>query len=304
VKISIIGAGNVGSTLAKRVLEADIADVIILDIAKEMAQAKALDLMHSASAIGISRSIIGTDDYACIKESNIIVITAGFPRQPGMSRADLIGKNSAIIKDVIKNIKVHSPNAIVIVVTNPLDLMAFLAYKESGFDRNKVIGMAGALDTSRFAYIISKELKVPIDKVETIVLGQHSTEMVPIISHTKISGKPLSKVASKETISKLIEELRQCGATIVKLLGKGSAYYAPSAAALKMVMEIALDKKEIISASVLAQGKYGISGVYTGLPVRLGKNGIEEIVELKLDKDELEALKSSSEKAKEAIAKL
>jgi malate dehydrogenase len=304
MKISIIGAGNVGATLAKRIIESEIADVVLLDVFKDMAQGKALDLLHAAPVAGYQREIIGTDDYREIKDSKIVVITAGFPRQPGMSRADLISKNGKVIKEVVSNIKRQSPDAIIIVVTNPLDLMTFLAHKESGFERNRIFGMAGVLDSSRFAYIIARELNVKYKDVDTIVLGQHGPEMVPIISQTKVSGELISNRLPKERLDELIEEVRESGAKIVKLLGKGSAYYAPSAAIFTMVKAILNDEKRLLSASCLAEGEYGLSGICTGLPVKLGKNGIDEVVKLKLDPQELESLKKSVNSTKELISKL
>lgn len=304
MKISIIGAGNVGATLAKRVIENEIGDAVLLDLYKNVALGKALDLLHAAPIVGYEKNIIGTDDYAAIEGSDIIVITAGFPRQAGMTRADLTAKNAAVIREVIDKIKDRAPSAIVILVTNPLDAMTYLAIKESGFSKKRVFGMAGTLDSSRFAYIIARNLKVQYKDVETIVLGQHGPEMVPAISQTKVSGRRLGDIVSKDKIDLLIKEVRESGATIVKLLGKGSAYYAPSAAIFKMIKAIANDEKSLMSVSCLAEGEFGLSGICTGLPVRLGRNGIEEIVQLDLADDEIESLKRSANSVKELIAKL
>ncbi|MDB4349858.1 malate dehydrogenase, partial [Omnitrophica bacterium] len=295
---------NVGATLAKRLLESEIADVVLLDIFKKMAQGKVLDLLHAAPIIGYQKEIIGTDDYAETKDSDIVVITAGLPRQPGMSRADLVAKNSSIIREVLMNLKKSSCGAIIIVVTNPLDAMTYFAYKESGFKRERVFGMAGLLDSSRFAYIIARELKVKYKDVETMVLGQHGPDMVPLISYTKVAGKPIGNLVSEKRLDELIKELRESGASIVKLLGKGSAYYAPSAAIFTMIKAIANDEKRLMSASCVAEGEYGLSGVCTGLPIKLGKNGIEEIVQLNLNPRESESLKKSVNSTKELLSTL
>lgn len=302
MKISVIGSGNVGATLAKRIVESNTADVILLDIQKGVAEGKALDLMHAAPAIGHQKKILGTDDYKETAGSNIVVITAGFPRQPGMSRADLVNTNGGIVKEVVKNIRETSPRAIIIVITNPLDVMTYLAYKESGFPRNRVMGMAGVLDASRFTHILATELKVGHREIETIVVGQHGPDMVPLISHTKVSGKPIENVIKKERLDELVKELCAVGARIVNLLGSGSAFYAPSAAAFLMIKAIANDERRLMSVSCLAEGEYDISGVCTGLPVRLGKDGIEEVVILKLTDAELDRLKNSAIKIKEGIS--
>ena len=304
MKISIIGAGNVGATLANRVIESGLADVVLVDVYKSMAQGKALDLLHAAPLVGYQKKVIGTDDYGMIENSKIVVITAGFPRQPGMTRSDLISKNSGIIKDVTLNVKKICHRAIVIVVTNPLDVMTFLAHRESCLRRERVFGMAGVLDASRFAYIIARELKVSHDKVETLVLGQHGPQMIPLISHTKVSGEPLRKLLPKERIDKLVEENRGSGAHIVGLLGKGSAYYAPSAAIFAMIKAILKNEKKLMPVSCFAKGEYGISEVCTGLPTILGKNGIEEVAQLKLDPEEEEALKKAAESTKELLSDL
>ena len=304
MKVSIIGAGNVGATLAKRIVEENIADVVLLDVLKDLAQGKALDLLHAAPIINHQRKILGTDNYDDIKGSNIIVITAGRPRLPGMSRGDLVRENGKIVKQIAKNIKEKSPDAITIVVTNPVDIMSYIVIKETGFSRNRVIGMAGVLDSSRFAYLIGRELKVDYKDIETTVLGQHGPGMVPLISHTKVKNRPIDKLIAKEKIDELIKELRESGARIVGLLGKGSAYYAPSAAVFFMIKLILHDLKGLISASCLAKGEYGLSDICIGLPVRLGKKGIIEIVELPLDENERRALNESAKMIKEQTAKL
>ncbi len=304
MKVSVIGAGNVGATLAKRIIEGDLADCVLLDVAGGLAEGKALDLLHAAPIIGYQRDILGTDDYKDTKDSDIVVITAGFARQPGMSRADLMARNSGVIKDVAGKINKNSPGAIIIVVTNPLDAMTYLAYRESGFDRKRVMGMAGLLDSSRFAYIIAKGLGVPYKDVETIVIGRHSPQMIPLISQTKVSGKLIAELISKEEIDRLITQLRESGSKIVSLLGKGSAFYAPSAACFSMIKAIKNDEKGLLSISCIADGEYGIKDVSIGLPARLGKDGIEEIVDLKLEPDEIDSLKKSANNIKELAARL
>ena len=304
MKISIIGAGNVGATLAKRVAESELADIVLVDIMRGMAEGKALDILHAAPVVGYQSSVIGTDDYSSTRNSDIIVITAGFARKPGMTRADLTAKNSAVIREVVQKTRNGSPAAIIIVVTNPLDVMTYLAYKESGFQRERVMGMAGALDTSRFAYIIASDLRVDYDQVETMVLGEHGPSMVPLISRTKVSGKPISDMIPQNKIDGLSKEVSECGAKIVELLGNTSAYYAPSAACMAMIRAIAKDEKRLMSVSCLAQGEYGLNDVCTGLPVRLGSEGIEKIVDLKLSQKELDSLKRSVSSTREAIKTL
>jgi len=304
VKVSIIGAGNVGTALAQKVIESDAADVVLLDVAKNIAIAKAMDLSHAAPISGHARGILGTDNFGDTARSDIVVITAGFPRQPGMNRADLIKKNGGIVRDVVKNIKGSSPDSIIIVVTNPLDVMTYIAYRESSFKRNRVMGMAGVLDSSRFAFLIAKRLNVGYKDIDTMILGQHGPLMVPLISHTKVSGKPIEDILSRKDIDMLINELKESGATIVNLLGKGSAYYAPSASCFAMVKNILEDKKDFLSACIYAEGEYGLSGLCIGLPVRLGREGCAEIAELKLNKAELESLKNAACKIRELLSEL
>lgn len=305
MKISIIGGGNVGATLAKRLLESDLkVDVVLLDILKDVVAGKALDLLHAAPLTGHRNTITGTDDYSHIAGSGVVVITAGFPRQAGMTREDLIAKNGGILEGVIGKVKAGCPDAIVIVVTNPLDVMAYMACRKSGLPREKIFGMAGVLDASRFAYLIADELKVDYADVDAMVLGQHGPAMVPLLSRTKVKGRPLAELIDGERLRSLLDRARSAGSTVVKLLGKGSAYYAPSAALFHMIKAIVNDEKKTISVSCLAEGEYGLNDVCTGLPVILGKDGIEEIVELDLPKDELEALQSSAGSTKELIAQL
>lgn len=298
MKVSIIGAGNVGATLAKRVVESGLADVVLLDIVKGLAEGKACDLLHAAPIIRHGKTICGTDDYSFTKDSDIVVITAGLARKPGMSREDLIGKNAGIVKEITEKTAALSPKSIILMVTNPLDIMTYAAYKTSGFSPKKVIGMAGVLDSSRFAHYIADELNAPCIDVETLVLGGHGDTMVPLLSQTKIKGKPLIQALSSEKINELVEKTKKAGAKIVGLLGSGSAYYAPSAAVFLMIRAIIKNEKRLLSASVYLNGEYGLRGLCLGVPVRLGKNGVEEIAELDITEEEKKALHKSADRTK------
>ena len=297
-KVSIIGAGAVGATLAHRVLESGLADVVLLDIFKKIAQGKAMDLSDASPIAGHERHITGTDDYGDIKSSDIVVITAGFPRKPGMTRDELISKNAGIIKDVAGRVKTHAPKSIVIVVTNPLDVMTYLTYKTTGFPRNRVIGMAGVLDGARFIYLIASFLGVPRSSVETYVLGSHGDAMVPLISNTRVNGKPVTGLMAGEDLAAIVKRTRDRGAEIVSLLGSGSAYYSPSAAVFKMIEAILKDKRETLTVSAYLEGEYGVSGLYIGVPCKIGKPGIEKVVELALSGEETAAFLKSAQAIK------
>ncbi|MDP3730110.1 MAG: malate dehydrogenase [Candidatus Omnitrophota bacterium] len=302
-KVSIIGAGAVGATLAHRVLESGVADVVLLDVLKNIAEAKTLDLLDAAPVAGHEKNITGTDDYAQIRKSDIVVITAGLPRKPGMTRDELIAKNASIVKDVSEKVKKYAPDSIVIVVTNPLDTMTYLARKITGFKKEKVMGMAGVLDGSRFINLISQELKVPRSSIETYILGSHGDTMVPIISKTRVKGKPITEAIDKNKLEAMIKRTCDRGAEIVKLLGSGSAYYSPSAAVFKMIESILKDKKETLAASAYVEGEYGLSGLYIGVPCKIGSGGIEKIVEFDISGAESAALARSAEAIK-ALNKL
>jgi len=297
-KVSIIGAGAVGATLAQRILESGLADVVLLDIAKDLAAGKALDLSDAAPIIGHERSIAGTDDYGQIESSDIIVVTAGFPRRPGMTREDLIARNADVVKEVSQKIKAHSPSSIIIVVTNPLDLMTYLSFKVTGFAREKVMGMAGVLDSSRLTHLIASELKVPRSSVETCILGSHGDTMVPLLSMTRVAGKPVFDVIAKDKLEAIIERARDRGAEIVSLLGSGSAYYSPSAAVFKMIKAILDDSKETLAVSAYLKGEYGLSDICIGVPCKIGHRGIEEIVEIELTGEEKRAFLESAKAIK------
>ena len=297
-KISIIGAGAVGATLAHRVLESGIADVVLLDIFAKIAKAKAFDLLDASPIAGHERNIIGTDNYEDIKDSDIIVITAGLPRKPGMTRDDLVAKNAAIIKDVSGNVKKYAPSAILIVVTNPLDTMTYLTLKETGFAKEKVMGMAGELDGSRFIYLLADELKAPRSSIETYMLGSHGDTMVPVISKTRVNGKPVTTVISKDRLDAIIKRTCDRGAEIVSLLGSGSAFYSPSAAVFKMIKIMLNDKKETVVVSTYLEGEYSLKDLCIGVPCMIGKAGIEKIIELELSQAEKESFKRSAEAIK------
>ncbi|MFA4981410.1 MAG: malate dehydrogenase [Candidatus Omnitrophota bacterium] len=301
MKISVIGAGAVGATLAQRILEGGIADVVLLDILKNLACGKSLDLLDAAPLVGHEKSMTGTDDYKEIRSSDIVVITAGLARKPGMTREDLIAKNADIIKDVAFNVRQYAPSSIVIVVTNPLDAMTYLTLKITGFPKNRVFGMAGELDASRFIYLIAEELKVPRSTVKTYVLGSHGDTMVPVLSHTRVSGKPLFDMLTPEKIEGIVKRTCDRGAEIVALLGSGSAYYSPSAAVFKMIKAIALDTKEVLTASVLLSGEYGLKDICIGVPCEIGRSGIEGIVKLDLSKEEETAFHRSVKAIKSSV---
>jgi malate dehydrogenase len=295
MKISIIGAGNVGATTAMRLLEADIADIILVDIAENIAKGKAEDLMDAASLIGHGRQIVGTSDYKLTENSDIVVITAGFARKPGMSREELLNKNGAIVTSVARSVIEHSPNPIIIVVTNPLDVMTYAVQKASGLDSSRVLGMAGALDSSRMDLMAARSLNRRVPGIDSLVLGTHGETMAPTTSHSQVDGNPISDTLAPEAIEQVIQKTKARGAEIVSYLGTGSAYYAPSAGVFKMVQSIVEDKGEIIPSSCLLTGQYGVEGIYLGVPARLGKSGIKEIVELPLTGDEQTLLQKAAD---------
>ncbi len=300
-KISIIGAGNVGGSLAQRLAEKDFADIVLLDIVDGLPQGKALDILQSAPIIGFSHNIIGANDYQDTANSDVVVITSGATRKPGMTRDELLKTNVKIVSEVIQNITRYSPNGIIIMVTNPVDAMTYLALKTSGFPVNRVLGLSGVLDGARFASFIAAELKVPVTDVSALVLGEHGQNMVIIPRLTTVKGKPITQLLPRETISRLVERTINGGAEIVRLLKTGSAFYAPSAAAARMVEAIILDKKEILPCAACLDRQYGIKDVVIGMPVRLGRGGIEEIVELELTDEERKALTASAEAVRNII---
>jgi len=300
-KISVVGAGFVGSTLVQRLAERDYADVVMYDIIPNMPQGKALDILEAGPVLGYDSLVTGTNDYADTAHSDIVVVTSGFPRKPGMTRDDLVKKNQEIVAHVTEQVVDHSPNCILITVTNPLDAMAQLAYQVSGFPRNRVVGMAGVLDTARFRTFIAQELNVSVRDVQAYVLGGHGDTMVPLARMCTVAGVPISQLLPPERIEAIVQRTRDGGAEIVKLLGTGSAYFAPSASVLQMVDSIVLDKKMIMPCAVYLQGEYGIDNLFVGVPVKLGVQGVEQIVEIELDQNERALLQKSANAVKELI---
>jgi malate dehydrogenase len=296
MKITIVGSGFVGQTTAMRVLEKGLADEVVLtDIVEGLPQGLALDLKESSPIERFEPAIVGTNDYADAAGSDIVVITAGFPRQPGMSRMDLLGKNAGIMRDVIGRIAPSSPDAIVIVVTNPLDEMTFLAAAASGFPKQRVMGMAGVLDSARLRFFIAEELGVSPLVVEAMTLGSHGDAMVALPRHATVDGTPLPELVDEPTLDRLFQRTRDGGAEIVALLKKGSAYYAPSASITRMVAAIANDTRDVLPVCAWATGQYGISDVYVGVPAELGRGGVERIVELDLNDEESSVLRAAAE---------
>jgi malate dehydrogenase len=299
MKTTVVGSGFVGQTAAMRLLEKGLGDVVLIDIIEGKPQGLALDLKEAAPVEGYEPTIVGTNDYADTAGSDVVVITAGFPRKPGMSRMDLLGKNAAIISDVIAKVTAGSPNAILIVVSNPLDEMTFLAAEKSGFPRQRVVGMAGILDSARLRYFIAEELGVSTTGVEAMTLGSHGEAMVALPRHATVNGKPLPELVDEQTLERLFQRTRDGGAEIVALLGTGSAYYAPSASVVAMVEAIAKDSKAVLPVCAWTTGEYGIREVYVGVPARMGRGGVEEIVELDLNDDELARLRHAAEGIRE-----
>jgi malate dehydrogenase len=301
-KITVVGAGFVGSTLAQRLAERDYADVVMYDIVPNMPQGKALDMLQAGPVLGYDSLVIGTNDYADTTNSDIVVITSGFPRKPGMSRDDLVKKNQEVVSQVTEQVVKHSPHCIIIMVTNPLDAMAQLAYHISGFPRERVIGMAGVLDTARFRTFIAQELGVSVRDVQAYVLGGHGDTMVPLARLCTVAGIPISQLLPAERIEQIVQRTRDGGAEIVKLLGTGSAYFAPSASILQMVDSILLDKKMIMPCATYLQGEYGIKNLYVGVPIKLGAKGMEQIIEVELTENERTLLQKSADAVKELVA--
>jgi len=296
-KISIIGAGFVGATTAHWLAEKEVGDIVLLDIpaTETMPKGKALDLSEAGPVLGFDTNITGTTDYADTAGSDIVVITAGLPRKPGMTREDLVGKNQAIITDVVNNIVKTSPNAILIVVTNPLDTMAYLAYRVSGFPKQRVIGQAGVLDSARMRTFIAQELNVSVQNTHAFVLGGHGDEMVPLVRYSTVAGIPITELLPPEKVEAIVKRTRNGGGEIVNLLKTGSAYFAPGAAVAEMAEAILKDRKMILPCATYLDGEYGLKDMYFGVPAKLGRNGIEEIIQIKLQPEEQEMLNKSAE---------
>jgi malate dehydrogenase len=303
-KVTVIGAGNVGANTAQKIAGKELADVVLVDVVEGVPQGKALDMLESAPVEGYDVRLVGTNGYEETSDSEIVVITAGFPRKPGMSRDDLLLANYEVVKSATEQAVKHSPDAILILVTNPLDAMCWTALKVSGFPRERVMGMAGVLDTARFRTFIAEELNVSFENVTAMVLGGHGDTMVPLVRFTNVSGIPISELASPDTIERLIQRTRDGGAEIVKYLKSGSAYYAPAASTVEMVESILKDKKKVLPCAVHLQGEYGIQGLFVGVPVKLGRKGVEKIYEIKLEQSEAVALRKSADAVQELVAVL
>jgi malate dehydrogenase len=300
-KVTVVGAGNVGANTAQKIAAKELADVVLVDVVEGVPQGKALDMLESAPVEGYDVRIVGTNGYDETAGSDIIVITAGFPRKPGMSRDDLLLANYEVVRSATEQATKRSPDAILILVTNPLDAMCWTALKVSGFARQRVIGMAGVLDSARFRTFIAEELKVSFENVTAMVLGGHGDTMVPLVRFTNVSGIPLSELTDQPTIDRLVQRTRDGGAEIVKHLKTGSAYYAPAASTVEMVESILKDKKKLLPCAAYLQGEYGIFELFVGVPVKLGKDGIEKIYQIKLEGAEQAALNKSADAVKELI---
>jgi len=300
-KVSIVGSGNVGATAAHWIASKELADVVLIDIVEGVPQGKALDLLEAMPIENRDSFITGTNDYADTANSDIVVITAGIPRKPGMSRDDLLNTNYKIMQDVVGKVVAASPNCILIVVSNPLDAMSQAAYKISKFNRNRVIGMAGVLDSARFRAFIAMELKVSVENVTAFVLGGHGDTMVPLPRYSTVAGIPITELIAPDRLKALVDRTANGGAEIVKYLKTGSAYYAPSAAATEMVEAILKDKKKILPCAAYLEGEYGIKGLFVGVPCKLGAKGLEEIIQIKLTSEEQAALQKSADAVKELV---
>jgi len=301
-KITVVGAGNVGATTAQRLAEKELArQVVMVDVVDGIPQGKGLDQWESAPIEGFDSRVIGSNDYAASAGSDIVVVTAGIARKPGMSRDDLLNTNAGIVKQVAEQIKATSPNAIVIMVSNPLDVMAYVALKVTGFPRQRVIGMAGVLDTARYRSFLAEALDVSVRDIQAMVLGGHGDTMVPLISYTTVSGIPVTQLLDRATLDAIVDRTRTGGAEIVKYLKTGSAYYAPSSAAVQMCEAIVLDQKRVLPCAAWLDGEYGMKGLFLGVPCKLGRGGIEKILEVELTSGERDALAKSAEAVREPM---
>ncbi len=303
-KITVVGAGHVGSTTALWLATRELGDVVLVDVAEGIAAGKALDLMEASPIVGFDSSVTGTTDYKDTANSDLVIITAGLARKPGMSRSDLIDKNKVIVRDVTKNIIKHSPETIILVVTNPLDVMVYETWEESGLPPHKIIGLSGALDSSRMRAFIALELNVSVEDVQAMVLGGHADEMVPLINYSTVGGIPVTQFLTKVKIDAIVERTRKAGGEIVGLLKTGSAYYAPSASVSEMAESILKDKKRIIPCAAYLDGEYGLKGLFIGVPVKLGSKGVEEVIEVELSTEQKAAFNASADAIKKLIGKL
>jgi malate dehydrogenase len=303
-KITIVGAGNVGATAAHWAAERELGDIVLVDIVEGIPQGKALDLMEARPVEDFDVSITGSNNYEDTRNSDVVIITAGLPRKPGMSREDLVQKNREIVEAVTRQIVACSPQCFIIVVSNPLDTMAYLAYKVSGFSRNRVMGMAGVLDSARFKTFIAMELNVSVEEVQAFVLGGHGDEMVPLIRYSTVAGIPIAELIPEDRIRAIVERTRKAGGEIVNLLKTGSAFYSPAASAVQMAEAIIKDKRRILPCAVYLDGEYGLRDLFFGVPVILGANGVEKIIEVALTAEEKQAVEKSAREVKESTSKL
>jgi malate dehydrogenase len=303
-KVTVVGAGNVGATVAQYIVERELADVVLTDVIEGLPQGKALDLLQAGPIHRYDCRITGANDYEPTAASDIVVITAGLARKPGMSRDDLLFKNAEIVGAVVQEVAHRSPRAILIVVTNPLDAMAQLAWKRSGFPRQRVMGMAGVLDSARFRTFIARELDVSVENVTAFVLGGHGDAMVPLPRYSTVAGIPITELLPREKIEALVQRTANGGAEIVNLLKAGSAYYAPGASVVEMVEAILKDKKKILPCAALLEGEYGVKGLFVGVPVKLGRQGVEQVIEIELTAEEAAALRKSADAVQELVEKL
>ncbi|HVG10087.1 MAG TPA: malate dehydrogenase [Thermoanaerobaculia bacterium] len=300
-KVTVVGAGNVGATTAQRIAEAELADVVMVDVAADLAAGKALDMMEAAPVLGFNAKISGGGDYGPTEGSHVTVVTAGLARKPGMSRDDLLAKNQEIVGEVVRQVVQRSPETILILVTNPLDAMCEVARRVSGFPRERIFGMAGVLDAARMRYFIASELNVSVEDVDAFVLGGHGDTMVPMPRYATVNGIPLPQLLSAERIEAINDRTRKGGIEIVNYYKQGSAYYAPSAAVYDMVAAILHDKKKILPCAVLLDGEYGLTDLFVGVPARLGRGGMEQVIELELTAEEKAALQKSAEAVRELV---
>ncbi|RJQ54476.1 MAG: malate dehydrogenase [Actinobacteria bacterium] len=303
-KVGIVGAGQVGATAALLLVVRDLADVTLIDVVEGLPQGKALDMMQSRAVLCFEPRVEGSNSYEALANSDVVVITAGLPRKPGMSRADLLSANAGIVSEVVAGISSSAPEAVIVVVTNPLDVMAYLAWRKSGYEPRRVLGMGGVLDSARFSYYVSERLGIEPVNVEALVVGSHGEKMLPLVSSTQADGMPLVQLTGDDVAAGLVERTRSGGAEVVSLLKTGSAYYAPAASIFRTVKAILTDEKSVLPTSTLLSGEYGLEDVFLGVPARIGRQGVEEIVKMELDDEELAALRESAGEVADGISQL